>query len=337
MRLRHVAVALAALVALVVLACNGDGSGPTATPSAVEEAVAGPSPVAESFSFDCAAPAGASRPDASAFPAEVTDSLGNTVTMEAPPQRIASLSAGHTEILYAIGAGDQVAAVDNTSDCPQAANDLPKVDAFSPSVEAIADLEPDLVVIFFDPGDLQSSLQALGMPVLNLSAAESVQGVYDQTILLGTATGHLREAEEVAARMETAVDDVRSQIDDINEPPRVFHEIDSTYFTAGPGSFVHDLYAILGAENIAAAAGQAYPQMGAEAIIEADPEVIVLADVDAGESPDTVKARPGWESISAVQNDRIYVIDPDIVSRPGPRLVEALRTLAAYLYPERFP
>lgn len=337
MRLRYLAPALAALVALAALACNGDGSGPTATPSGVEQPIVSLSPAAESFSFDCAAPAGASRPDASGFPAEVTDSVGNTVTLEAPPQRVASLSAGHTEILYAIGAGDQVAAVDNTSDCPTAVDGLPKVDAFSPSVEAIADLDPDLVVIFFDPGDLQSSLQALGIPVLNLSAAESVQGVYDQTILLGMATGHAREAEEVAARMEIAVDDIRSQIGDITEPPRVFHEIDSTYFTAGPGSFVHDLYTILGAENIAAAAGQAYPQLGAEAIIEADPEVIVLADTDAGESPDTVKARPGWESISAVRDDRIYVIDPDIVSRPGPRLVEALRTLAAYVYPERFP
>ena len=337
MRLRSLVAALVALVALAALACNGDGPGPTATPSAVEEAVAAPSPAAEAFSFDCAAPAEAVRPDASGFPAEVTDSVGNTVTLEAPPERIASLSAGHTEILYAIGAGDQMAVVDNASDCPQAVNDLPKVDAFSPSVEAIAGLDPDLVIIFFDPGDLQSSLQDLGVPVLNLSAPESVQGVYQQMVLLGMATGHVDEAEEVAARMEEAVGDIRSQLQDVTDGPSVFHEVDNTYFSAGPGSFVGDLYSILRAENIAEATGGAYPQMSAEAIIEADPEVIVLADEFAGESPDTVRARPGWNSISAVQNDRIYVIDPDIVSRPGPRLVEALRTLVAYLYPERFP
>ena len=93
----------------------------------------------------------------------------------------------------------------------------------------------------------------------------------------------------------------------------------------------------MGAKNIADATGENYPQMSAEAIIEADPEVIVLADEDAGESPDTVKARPGWGGVSAVRNERIYTVDPDIVSRPGPRLVEALNTLAAYLYPELFP
>jgi iron complex transport system substrate-binding protein len=255
----------------------------------------------------------------------------------APPQRIASLSAGHTEILYAIGAGDQVVAVDKTSDCPRAVDDLPQVDAFTPSVEAIADLEADLVVIFFDPGDLQSSLRGLDIPVLNLASPGSVDGVYEQVELLGEASGHGDEAAALIAVMQADVEDIRSEIGDLADAPSVFHEIDNTYFTAGPGSFIADLYDILGAENIASATGQAFPQMSAEAIIEADPEVIVLADEDAGESPDTVRDRPGWDNISAVQNGRIHVIDPDIVSRPGPRLVEALRTLAAYLYPELFP
>lgn len=317
MRLRYLVPALVPLLALAALACNGGGPGPT--------------------SFACTAPAPAITPDASAFPLDITDSASNTVTLEAPPARIVSLSAGHTEILYAIGAGGQVAAVDNTSDCPRAVDSLPKVDAFSPSVEAIAALGPDLVVIFFDPGDLQSSLRDLGIDVIFLASPESVQGVYDQTMLLGEATGHADEAADVVADMREAVADIQARLEDAAGGPRVFHEIDSTYYTAGPGSFIADLYSILGAANIAAATGEPFPQMSGEAIIEADPEVIVLADEDAGESPDTVRARPGWGSVSAVQNDRIHIIDPDIVSRPGPRLVEALRTLAAYLYPERFP
>jgi len=315
---------LAALLALAV-ACNSDSS-PARTPS--------PEPAA--FGFDCAAAIAATAPDASAFPVEVTDSLGNAVTLEAPPQRIASLSAGHTETLFAIGAGDQVTAVDNTSDCPAAANDLPKVDAFTPSVEQIAALEPDLVVIFYDPGDLQSSLRGLDIPVLNLATPESVQGVYDQMALLGEATGHADDAERVAGEMNEAVEDVRSRLG-VVEAPAVFHEVDTNYFSAASGTFIGDLYDMLGAGNIADATGQAYPQMSAEAIIQADPDVIVLADEDAGESAETVKARPGWGSVSAVKNDRIYAIDPDIISRPGPRLVEALRTLAGYLYPELFP
>ncbi len=337
MRLRYLIPALLAVVALAVLACNGGGSSPgpspTPTPSPVEEPLI--TPVTAVFS--CDGPAETSAPDASAFPLEISDSVGNTVTLDAPPRRIASLSAGHTEILYAIGAGDQVAAVDRTSDCPQEANDLPKVDAFTPSVEAIAELEPDLVIIFFDPGDLQSSLQGLDIPVLNLASPDSVEGVYDQVKLLGEATGQVDDATDLVADMQAAVQDIRSEIGDVADAPTVFHEIDNTYFTAGPGSFIGDLYDILGAENIAEATGQAFPQMSAEAIIEADPEVIILADEDAGETPDTVKARPGWDNISAVQNGRVHIVDPDIVSRPGPRLVEALRFLARYLYPELFP
>jgi iron complex transport system substrate-binding protein len=155
--------------------------------------------------------------------------------------------------------------------------------------------------------------------------------------LLGEATGHAGEAADIVAGMREVVEDVQLRVADAGEGPRVFHEIDSNYFSVGSGTFIGDLYGILGAENIADATGEAYPQMSAEAIIEADPEVIVLADEDAGESPETVSARPGWGSVSAVQNERIFIIDPDIVSRPGPRLVEALVTLAAYLYPELFP
>lgn len=328
----YVLLVLAALLALAA-ACNSDGSSPARTPSASPET----SPAAVAFSFDCEAATAASEPDAGSFPVEVMDSVDNAVTLEQPPQRIASLSAGHTEILYAIGAGDQVTAVDNTSDCPSAANELPKVDAFVPSVEQIAGLEPDLVVIFYDPGDLQSSLQAIDIPVLNLAAPESVQGVYDQMTLLGEATGHADDAATLVSAMENAVQDVRSRLEGVAEAPTVFHEIDNMYFSAGSGTFIGDLYGMLGAANIADVTGEAYPQMSAEAIIQADPDVIVLADEDAGESAETVKARPGWGSVSAVKNDRIYVIDPDIVSRPGPRLVEALRTLAGYLYPELLP
>jgi iron complex transport system substrate-binding protein len=337
MRLRYLLPALAALLLLATAACDGGGDGNGASGVSPTAAAETATPAPETTFFTCRGPLDIIAPGAAAFPVELTDSVDNVVTLEAPPERLVSLSAGHTEILYAIGAGDQVAAVDNTSDCPAAAADLPKVDAFSPSVEAIADLNPDLVVIFFDPGDLQSSLQALDIPVLNLAVPQTVDQVYDQMALLGQATGHSASAAEMAAQMAEAVDEITAQVGDVSDAPRVFHESDSTYYTVGPGSFIADLYSILGAENIADATGQAYPQMSAEAIIAADPEVIVLADEDAGESPGTVKARPGWSAVSAVADGRIYVIDPDIISRPGPRLVEALRALAGYLYPDRFP
>jgi iron complex transport system substrate-binding protein len=116
--------------------------------------------------------------------------------------------------------------------------------------------------------------------------------------------------------------------------PTVYHEVDNTYYSAGPGSFIDDLYKTLGARNIADSTGEAYPQLSAEAIIAANPDVIVLADEGAGESATTVAARPGWSVIKAVQGHHVYAVNADIVSRPGPRIVDALRALEADLYPQ---
>ncbi len=315
MSARNLFLALVALLALAVLACGGGA------PAAI---------------LSCQGESAVTAADASGFPVQVEDDAGRTVVLQQPPSAIASLSAGHTEMLFAMGAGDQIAAVDKTSDCPQAARALPQVDAFSPSVEAVADLKPDLVILFFDPGGLRESLEQLGIKVLFLATPESVAGVFDQIQLLGRVTGHVKAAGDLVTDMKGRIDAVTGKLAGIDQGPSVFHEIDSTYYTAGPGSFVGDLYTLLKARNIAEATGQPYPQMGAEAIIAGDPQVIILADEDAGESADTVSARPGWGGISAVRDDRVYTVDPDIVSRPGPRLTEALETLARLLYPERF-
>ena len=316
MRLRYLVAPLVALLALAALACNGDGSGPTATPSAVEEAVAAPSPAA--------------------FPVTVADSNGKQLIFESPPESIVALAPSFVEVLFAIGAGDAVVGVDENTDFPPEAAAKTKLSGFEPSVERIAALEPDLVIIFFDPGGLEEALEGLGIPVLFLMTPASIQGVFDQIELLGRATGHLEEAGALIADMQDGIDAITEKLADVQEGPSFFHELDPTLFTTCPGEFIHDMYDTLKARNIATEAGVPC-QLTQEAVIAADPEVIVLADEFAGESPDTVRARPGWNSISAVQNDRIYVIDPYIVSLPGPRLVEALRTLAAYLYPERFP
>jgi iron complex transport system substrate-binding protein len=258
------------------------------------------------------------------------------VRVELPPQRIIALAPAFVEIFFAIGAGNSVAAVDNFSNYPAAAADLPHLDAFQPSVEGIAALNPDLVLIFFDPGGLQEALERLGITVLFLAFPSSVQEVFDQVELLGRVTGHEDEAEAVVAEMREGIDEITGKLAGLDQGPRVFHELTTDLWTVGPGSFVHDLYRLLKAENIGEATGLPATQMSAEAIIEADPEVIILADAEFGDSPETVAARPGWSNIAAVRNGRIYAVDPDIISQPGPRLVEGLETLARLLYPERF-
>jgi iron complex transport system substrate-binding protein len=300
-----------ALLLVLAAACGDDGDKGTSTPTVAATA-------------------------ATQYPLTLTDGKSRSVTLEDAPQRIASLSPAATEVLFAIGAGDQVAAVDKFSDYPPEAKTRQQLDAFEPSVEAIAGAQPDLVFVFFDPGNLVDGLARAGLTVFFLETPTSVEGVLAQIRLLGQATGHPQEADELVATMQQAIGDIQEQLADVEQGPRLFHEVDNQLYTVAPASFVGSLYTILKAQNIAAGTDQAFPQLSQEAIIEADPEVIILGDAAGGETAETVKARPGWGSISAVKNSRIYVIDPDIVSRPGPRLVDALGTLAQALYPERF-
>jgi iron complex transport system substrate-binding protein len=328
----------AAAFALLLAACGDDDNGggtTTATgATAASATLAGATATPSGPFFDCNAQHPGKDVDSAGFPLTLTDGAGATVTLTSAPQKIASLDAAHTETLYAIGAADQVAAVDNTSDCPaQAAAIQARVDAFNPSLEAITALQPDLVITAFDTGDLVVSMRNAGLTVLFLPAPADINGTYDDIELVGRATGHAGDADALVTSMSNAVHAIEGAVDG-KQAPTVYHEVDNTYYTAGPGSFIADLYKTLGAANIAESTGEAYPQLSAETIIAADPQVIVLADEDYGESPDTVKARPGWSAIDAVKKGHIYGIDPDIASRAGPRIVDALRTLEADLYPE---
>jgi iron complex transport system substrate-binding protein len=267
----------------------------------------------------------------------VTRSDGRELTIAQAPQRIASLSPAATEVLYAVGAGSQIVATDLQSDYPAEAASTTKLDAFQPNLEAIAAVEADLIVIANNQDDVVQALDSLGKAVLFLEVPDTIDGVMGQVRLLASAAGHAEEGERVAGEMEGRIEAVTSKLTDVEQGPRVYHELDNTFFTVAPNSFVGDFYNLLKAKNIAEGAATAYPQLTQEEILDRDPEVIILADADAGESAQTVKARPGWDAISAVKSDRIYVVDPDIVSRPGPRLVEGLEQLAHFLYPEKFP
>ncbi|HEY8491421.1 MAG TPA: ABC transporter substrate-binding protein [Dehalococcoidia bacterium] len=274
-----------------------------------------------------------------AFPITVERSDGTSLTLERRPERIISLSAGGTEALFAVGAGEQVVAVDKFSDYPAETGRLPKLEYVNPDPETIVSYNPDLVLVSLNTRDLVSRLDALGLKVLYLDAPDSIQGVIDQVRLLGRVTGHPEEGERVAAEMERRVKAVTDRLNDVQQGPRVYHELDPSFFTVSPNSFVGDLYNLLKAQNIAAGAPGEYPQLSQEVILERDPEVIVLAITPAGTGQATaadVKARPGWDAVSAVRSNRVHEVNADLVSRPGPRVVEGLEALARLLYPERF-
>jgi iron complex transport system substrate-binding protein len=258
----------------------------------------------------------------------------STVEIQAPPERIVSLSPTATEMLFAIGAGEVVVAADEYSTFPE---DAPTTDlsGFTPNIEAIAAYDPDLVVAHTDPGDLASSLAEIGVPTLMHPAAATLDDTYTQIEQLGAATGHVGDAAAVVAQMQADIDALVASLPPRDEPMTYYHELDVTFFSVSSDTFIGQLYGLLGMQSIADEAGDesgGYPQLSPEFIIEADPDVILLADaVCCGVDPTEVANRPGWEQLSAVQAERIISLDEDVASRWGPRVVEFLETLAADL------
>lgn len=247
------------------------------------------------------------------------------------PQAIVSLSPTATEMLFAIGAGSQVIAVDEYSTYPAEALDLPHdLSGFEPNVEAIAALEPDLVIMQ-DPM-IQAQLEDLGIPVWIGAAASSFDDMYTQIEQLGAATGHVGEAAELVANMQA---DIAAAVAAATLPPEgltYYHELDPTYFSVTSDTFIGQVYGLFGMTNIADTAepGNPYPQLNAEFIVQSNPDLIFLADTACcGESPETVAGRDGWDGISAVANSAVVAIDDDIASRWGPRIVDFIEAVSA--------
>ncbi|MBI5287467.1 MAG: ABC transporter substrate-binding protein [Chloroflexi bacterium] len=277
------------------------------------------------------------------FPTDIPRSDGKTLTLAGPPTRIVSLSPAATEIIYALGAEAALAAVDNQADFPDGAMSFStKVDAYEPNIEAIAGLDPDLVIVANNGSGIVEKLDQLNIPVFYQDIdkdVRSISDVFGQITLMGRVTGRSAQATQLLTGLGDRLKVIQDGVQGANAStgPRVYHELDQTFFTISDESFIGDLYRTLRARNIAGSGGgSAYPQMTQEAVIASNPAIIILADEEFGVTVESVKARPGWSAIEAVQNDRIFGIDPDIVSRPGPRIIDALEQLAKLIYPTRF-
>jgi len=271
------------------------------------------------------------------YPVTVTDDRGKSISIASAPKRIVSIAPSSTEVVFAIGAGDRVVAVDDFSDFPAAAKALPKVGGFKASPEKIVSFQPDLVLAT-TTGDLPAALESSGLKVIVLEPAD-IEAVYKSVTLLGNVLDRDAASRDLVSSMRSRIAAVG---DKAKAAPkvRVLHELDasdpSKIFVAGPGNFIDSMIATAGGTNVAAAAKSAYPQLSNEEIVRSDPEVIVLSDAAFGASPDVVSARPGWSAIAAIRTKRVYPIDPDIVSRPGPRLADAVEAYAKLLHPEIF-
>ncbi|MBW8172954.1 helical backbone metal receptor [Ornithinimicrobium sp. Arc0846-15] len=264
------------------------------------------------------------------YPVTIESDAGETV-LEAKPESIVSISPSATEVLFAIGAGDQVVAVDSFSTTPEEAP-VTDLSGFDPNIEAIVAYEPDLVVASGDSNDLVASLGELDIPVLVYGAPADIEGGYAQMADLGVATDHVDETAEVISGLREDVDTALAEAP-ADASPRVYHELDDTFFSASSFGFVGSVYADLGATNIADEADtdeSGFPQLTEEFIIEADPQVIVITD-QVGYTAEDVAARPGWDEITAVQEGNIITVNADIASRWGPRLPQFIEAAAQAL------
>jgi len=291
----------------------------------VAGAAGGRTPSQQAVASSAAAP--------SSFPVTIIASNGE-VSIAKRPRRIVSLSPTATESLFAIGADSQVVAVDDQSDFPKS---VPKtsLSGFTPNVEAIAGYRPDLVIIAYDPKGLSGALERLGITVIHHDGAATFKGAYQQIRQLGLVTGHEAEAARLIARMKSKIAGIVATARKSGGGLSVYHELTPDLFSATSKTFVGKVYAALGLRNIADEAdsvGTGYPQLSAEYVVAASPDVIVLADtVCCGQKSSTVASRPGWDRISAVRTGSIVRIDDSIASRWGPRLVNFFRAMSSAL------
>ena len=249
------------------------------------------------------------------------------------PERIVSMAPTATEMLFAVGAGDQVVAVDDQSDFPEG---VPVTDlsAYEPNIEAVLAFEPDLVVTAGTvPDDLISGLEAADVEVLALPAPTVLDEVYEQVADVGIATGHEDEAADLVASMRAEIDELTASVPQREDAPTYYHELDNTLYSVTSSTFVGNVYSLAGLENVADAADPTgefagYPQLSPEFLVEADPDFIFLADTECcQQNAETVAARPGFADLTAVREGRVVELSDDIASRWGPRIVEFVRTI----------
>jgi iron complex transport system substrate-binding protein len=273
----------------------------------------------------------------------ITDGLGREVKLAGPAERVVSLAPSNTEILFALGAGDKVVGRDEFSDYPPEAKSIQSVGGSMGeySLEAIVALKPDLVLAAeINAPELVKSLEDLGITVYYLSNPKTLEGLYTNIETVATLTG--RDPTKLTDSLKARVAAVDEKIMKLSSRPVVFYEIDATDpskpYTAGKDTFITLLINRAGGSNFVELAGitDPYPQVGLEQLLVTQPNIILLGDAMWGTTVESVAARPGWNALDAVTSGNIFPFDDNLLSRPGPRMIDGLEALAKLLHPDAF-
>ncbi len=275
---------------------------------------------------------------------EIKDALGTEFKLDQPAQKIISLAPSNTEFLYALGAGAQIIGRDDFSNFPDAANQLVKLGGSSGKydLEKITSLKPDLILVSsLNSADQIKAFQAITPNVFEVGNPLTMDDLYITLANLGKLTGHQTEATKMVADLQARVKVVTDKVATAAKHPKVFYELDGSDpakpWTAGKGSFIDLLITMAGGENAAAKMDGAYAQISQEELIVQNPDFVLLGDaLYGGVKPEQVAARPGWNVIQAVKANQVVAFNDDLVSRPGPRLVDGLEAIARQIHPELF-
>jgi len=273
----------------------------------------------------------------------LVDGTGQEIRLEAPAQKIVSLAPSNTEILFAVGAGQQVIAREDFSNFPAEAADLPSIggDMGKYNLEEITRLQPDLILASpLTAPEVLQSFEEINAVVFVLPNPGDLEDLYENLKTVGTLTGRKAEADELVEGLSARASAVLDKVAGVTERPRVFYELDSTDpakpWTAGPGTFVDMLIIQAGGQNVGASLQGEWAQISQEELIVQNPVIILLGDAAYGVTPQQVAERPGWGEIAAVENGQVYPFNDDLSSRPGPRMIDALEEMARIFHPDLF-
>ncbi len=277
--------------------------------------------------------AGGARANAEQREVAVIDGLEREIKVRLPVRTIVSIAPSNTEILFALGLGDRVVGVTEACDYPPEARSKPKVGQVEMNIEKIVGISPDLVVAV---GSMQlpviETLSRLGIPVVALDP-KTLRGVLDSVVLIGKVTGTEDQASVLVKGLDDEIRKIQLQAAEAvakEGRPKVFVEIwDDPLMTAGPGTFIDELIWMAGGENVSGDAGMEWPEFSVEAVVQRDPDVIITIWTDR----EDVLRRPAWNGLSACRTGRVCKMNPDILTRPGPRLVQGLRDLLEIIHP----
>lgn len=312
---------LAAFMLLFVAACNTEDNKTNETPKEQEQQEV---------------------VQAAAFPLTFTDDAGREVTVDSEPQSIVSIQTSNTEILYALGVGDRMVGVSDYCNYPAEALEVQKVGGQDMDAELILSILPDIAFVttyhYENHADILKQFEDAGITVVVAGNSVSFEDVYKTMSMIAAAVGKVEEGEKIMTDMQERRAALEEKAKSITDQKKVWVEVSPApdIFTTGKNTFMHEMLQIIHAEN-AAGDQEGWVKMTEEEIVQLNPDVIITTYGYYVDNPAAgVLAREGWAEVNAIKNEQVFDVDSDMVTRPGPRLIEGVETLAKTIYPEVF-